>query len=112
MLLSLGTPGLTENLEAKAEKQQEPHLDQVDEDVEVPHSDVPAQQLLQLHLGCKGTKTQEAAFPLTLLDVLSAFAVPKALLLLKTKEQGFTTSIFITAETLRGNSSLIISFKC
>lgn len=48
--MSLGTPGLTGNLEVKAENQPEPHLDQVNEDVKIPHGDVPAKQLLQLHL--------------------------------------------------------------
>lgn len=49
VLMSLGTPGLAGNLKVKAE-QPEAHLDQVNEDVEIPHSNVPAQQLLQLHL--------------------------------------------------------------
>lgn len=46
--------------------------------MEIPHSNVPPKQLLQLHLmGCKGTITQDAVFPLTLLDAFAAFADPK-----------------------------------
>ena len=107
--MNQGTLGFAGNLKVKPVKQPEPHLDQVNEDMEIPHSNVPPQQLLQLHLsGCKGTITQDGVFPLTLLDALSAFAVPKALLLLlKTEEQSFTTDRFITAKPLNGNSSLI-----
>lgn len=108
--MNLGTLGFAGNLRGKPEKQPEPHLDQVNEDMEIPHSNVPPQQLLQLHLhgGCKGTITQGGVFPLTLLDALSAFAVPKALLLLlRTEEQSFTTGRFVTANPPNGNSSLI-----
>lgn len=107
--MNLGTLGLAGNLKVKPEKQPEPHLDQVNKDMEIPHSNVPPQQLLQLHLtGCKGTITQDGVFPLTLLAALSAFALPKALLLLlKTEEQSFTTGRFITAKPLNGNFSLI-----
>lgn len=84
-------------------RKKEPHLDQVNKDMEVPHGNVPPQQLLQLRLmGCKGTVTQDGVFLLTSLDVLSVSVVPKALLLLlKTEEQNFTT-----AKPLNDNSSL------
>lgn len=73
--------------------------------MEIPHSNVPPKQLLQLHLvGCKRTITQDAVFPLTLLDAFAAFAVPKAL---KTEKQSFTTGKFITAKPLNGNSNPI-----
>lgn len=52
VLLSLGLMKTRPYWEfgGKAEKQPEPHLDQVNEDVEIPHSDVPVEQLLQLYL--------------------------------------------------------------
>jgi len=72
VLMNLGTLGFARNLMVKPEKQSEPHLDQVNKDMEIPHSNVPLQQFLQLHLaGCKGTITQGGVFPLTLLDALS-----------------------------------------
>lgn len=85
--------GLCWESEGKVRKT-EPHLDQVNKNMEVPHGNIPPQQLLQLHLmGCKGTITQDGVFLLTSLDVLSVFVVPKALLLLlNTEEQSFTTA--------------------
>lgn len=102
-----GYTGLCWESEGKARKKKstEPHLDQINEDMEIPHSNVPPKQLLQLHLmGCKRTITQDAVFPLTLLDAFAAFAVPKAL---KTEKQSFTTGKFITAKPLNGNSNPI-----
>lgn len=68
VLINPGSLGCAGHHKAKAETSQiiittDPHLDQVNEDVEIPHSNVPLQQLLQLYLmGCKGTVTQDVHF--------------------------------------------------